>query len=129
MIGVSDLMSKPYQKGGRGKPGYDCFGLMAEILRRQGCAVPDEVTAGNQVNAEAIAARIAAGQWQAVEAPAEGVVVAIRVGPWVQHVGVCLDGNSFIHAHKDYGISLARLDDMRWSSRIAGFYRWAGPCN
>mgnify|MGYP001608392197 CR=1 FL=1 len=68
----------------------------------------------------------AAAEWLRLDAPEVGCAVVLRIGPWMSHIGMVLEGGKFIHASKGSGISVARLDDVQWIKRIAGFYRYGG---
>ncbi len=124
-IQINDLFLARYVKGGRGPQAYDCFGLYAEVCRRRGMAIPTPTTpVGDAERATAIALSIAAGDWVALDAPQPWCAVALRLGAFVAHIGIVLaDGETFLHMDDATGVSRERLDSLRWSRRIAGFYR------
>lgn len=125
-IPLGDLFRAAYAVGGRGPARYDCYGLFVEVQRRLGRAMPVLDTPEAYADrAQAIAD--GALDWQPLPAPEPWCAVAIRVGRWVSHLGVVLDdGVHFLHATRATGVTRARLDDPRWASRIAGYYRWIG---
>lgn len=125
-VNLSDLFAARYESGGRGPEAFDCFGLFSEVCRRRGITVPEHQTP------EAMAARadlIAAGRaadWIEIDKPEPYCAVALRIGPFVAHMGVVLDDcRHFLHACEGTGISVELLTSPRWEKRIAGFYRHA----
>lgn len=127
-LDIADLFLAKYQKDGRGPARYDCFGLFREIAARRGVVVPEHSTPCLMRDREAaILAAIDDEGWQPLPAPEPWCGVALRIGPWVAHLGTLLDdGARFIHITSGCGVTTARLDDPRWSGRIVGFYRWGG---
>jgi cell wall-associated NlpC family hydrolase len=70
----------------------------------------------------------AAHRFTQVDGPPQGWdVVMLRTNPrapiLVLHSGLAIDSERFIHAWGALGVVMARLDDSRWSDRIAGFLR------
>ena len=126
---IHDLMSARYEEGARGPDAYDCFGLFAELCRRSGFEIPDHPSPADreQIEEKIMAAAIA--DWQILREPEIGCAVAIRIGPWVSHIGMVIEGNRFIHANEKTGVTVARLDDVMWVKRIVGFYRYARERN
>lgn len=128
-FGIQDLMAARYEEGGRGPEAYDCFGLFAELCRRRGMPIPDHPTPADLAQRQSDIRIEAAAAWQELNFPEPGCAVLMRIGPWVSHIGMVLDGRDrFIHASRRCGIATTRLDDPRWKERIAGFYRYrVGP--
>ncbi len=125
-VPLGDLFRAGYAIGGRGPAAYDCFGLFREVQRRVGVDLPD-VASPAAMAERACLIEVGARDWQPLPAPEPWCAVAIRVGRWVSHLGVVLDdGVHFLHATRATGVTRARLDDPRWASRIAGYYRWIG---
>lgn len=124
---IDDLMSARYEEGGRGPDTFDCFGLFAELCKRRGLAIPDHPTPTDLHQRQSDIMIAAAAEWLRLDAPEVGCAVVLRIGPWMSHIGMVLEGGKFIHASKGSGITVARLDDVQWVKRIAGFYRYAGP--
>jgi len=121
---LDDLYLAQYQAGARGPDRYDCFGLFAEVCRRRGMNVPDHPTPDDLAERQSAIAAGAQAGWRPLEAPEPWCGVALRIGPFVAHMGVVLeDGKHFLHASEKTGITRERLDDPRWVKRIAGFYR------
>ena len=119
-------MAARYEEGGRGPDAYDCFGLFAELCRRRGMPIPDHPTPAELPDRDRDIKAAIDVEWLPLEAPEVGCAVVLRKGPWMSHIGMVLDGGKFIHASGTVGITIARLDDIRFVQRIAGFYRYAG---
>ena len=123
---ITDLFTARYQEGGRGPDTFDCFGLFAELCKRRGQAIPNYPSPAQLSEREAQIERAAAAEWTQIDEPEPGCAVLLRIGPWVSHLGMVLEGGRFIHASSKHGISVVRLDDVCWINRIAGFYRFGG---
>lgn len=118
-----DLIGVPFEYGGRGPDKFDCYGLIMELYRRSGVALPDFKSP--TVQAE-IATLMACNNylWERLEEPEPGAVILFRIGRFYSHVGMYLGGDSFIHAYQDSGgVTIDRLSD--WHFRIEGFYCYA----
>lgn len=124
---ILDLMAARYQEGGRGPDVYDCFGLFAELCRRRGLSIPDHPSPSDLRQRQSDIQTEASAQWHALDIPEVGCAVVIRIGPWMSHIGMVIEGGKFIHANKSTGVTVTSLDDVQWVKRIAGFYRYAGP--
>lgn len=126
MMRIDDLMAARYEEGGRGPDVYDCFGLFAELCRRRGAEIPDHPSPADLQQREGVIKAVSESDWAPLNAPEVGCAVVIRIGPWMSHIGMVVDGGKFIHANSSTGVTIARLDDLQWVKRIAGFYRYKG---
>ena len=124
-----DLIGIPFVDGGRDPAtGLDCWGLVMAAMRKYGQEVPDFKVgcfATKQIDGTyAIAAR----DWKRVQAPEEGVVVAMAIDPLapgaVQHFGVCIGGGYFLHTLMKISSCKTRLDDPYFGRKVRGFYQW-----
>lgn len=100
-----DLLGKKFGTYGRGPEKYDCFGLVMEIFRRRGIIVPD-VKYGDEVEAKhaAFSANKDTGWFRCAMRP--GAALAFRTGGYIQHCGVAIDHERFIHASENHGCVL-----------------------
>lgn len=128
MMQIADLMSARYEEGARGPDAFDCFGLFAELCRRRGQPIPDHPTPHNLEQREEEITAVAAAEWHPLDAPEVGCAVVLRLGPWMSHIGMVIEGGKFIHASSRRGVTVQRLDAPEWQMRIAGFYRYTGGC-
>ncbi len=130
-----DLIGKPFKAGGFGPDGYDCRGLAVEVLKRKGINLPDGMADVERDALEGNESRMRLHEriteelpkWERVDRPEPGDLVAIMIRPpYVNHLGVIIEHGRFIHILDKTRVVTARLDDITWKKRIAGFYRWPG---
>lgn len=125
-MNISDLIMARYREGGRGPDTYDCFGLFAELCRRRGQPIPEMPSPEDLPDRQLAIMKETQKHWIKLENPEPGCAVLFRIGAWISHLGMVLDGGRFIHANKINGITVTRLDNVLWAQRIAGFYRFGG---
>lgn len=115
---IYDLIGVPFKKGGRGQDGYDCYGLVRELFRRDGKDVPDY--ASPEGNAEVMAAILSGVQsWTKTE-PKPGVMVLFSL-PLTMHCGYVLPNNKMAHCWKwSSGVCIEPLSV--WQRRVVGYY-------
>jgi cell wall-associated NlpC family hydrolase len=113
-----DLLGKPYADKGRGPDAFDCVGLLLEIERRIGNALPNYKSDIHEL------ALALAGTWERVNdpQPGDGILIRSACPPW--HIGVVCGAGYMIHAHPQCGVSRERYNADPWHKRIEGFYRW-----
>jgi cell wall-associated NlpC family hydrolase len=108
------LLGTPYRSGGAGVDGFDCSGFVQYVFAEAGAAVPRSVRE----------------QWQSGEGvddgdlrPGDLVFFAID-GREVSHVGIALDGGTFVHAPSAHGVvRVEHLDADYWAKRYVGARR------
>jgi cell wall-associated NlpC family hydrolase len=126
-IPYSDLLGVPFKDGGRDLAGLDCWGLVMEVSRRQGRSLPDyQVPCYMALRvAEAAADEISAGKFYPVAVPQAGDLVAMALLPempdLVQHFGIMIDGQRFLHTLIKTGPILSRVNGL---FNIKGFYAY-----
>lgn len=134
---LSDLIGIPFESRGRGPLAYDCWGLVREVFTRFGIIIPDYNIAAEAVLAIDAAVRdvvshaaLGDGAWICCNERTVPAVVLCRnaaCDPRIaNHVGVNLGAGRWIHATRDAGVVISRLDDPLWRLRIEGFYRYDG---
>lgn len=120
-----DLVGVPFVPFGRTIKGLDCFGLVMLVYKRRGIIVPD-VKYGDtdeSRNAAITSAENLKG-WEAVK-QSPGVAVAFRKGGIVQHCGIVIDDDRFIHSSEDHmGVVIGRFSRNGNFHRqmVAGYY-------
>lgn len=93
-----------------GKTGLDCWGLVAEVFRRRGIAIGFDVSTSDQ--------------WSKVECEPEPGDLLLIGGP--THVGVALDGDSYLHVRHGAAAAVASSQALRRAGKLAGVYRHTG---
>ncbi len=54
--------------------------------------------------------------------PLPGDLLGFQIGGCVHHIGLCL-GSNFIHALPHYGVTVCRIDDATWLTRLKRIWR------
>lgn len=120
-----DMLGTPYLENGRyGDAGIDCYGLVIELLRRDGKPIPDIYNrkGGQDACHDIFTANLHA--WREVECR-PGAIALIRLGKRISHCGYVLDDYWLLHTwEKSAGVTKERITD--WRHRIVGFYEYAG---
>lgn len=113
-----DLLGKPWRKDGRGPDAFDCVGLLLEISRRLGSALPDYKSDLHEL------ALALCGAWERVTDPQPGDGILIRSVDPDWHIGVVCGAGYMLHARPQCGVTRERYNADPWHKRIEGFYRW-----
>lgn len=127
-VKILDLVGVPFKDGGRDINGLDCWGLVREIYKRFGYDFPVyEISCYDNINVTQEMERNREF-WIKNYPPNIPVpcVVAFKISsPMVNHVGVYLGDNYFIHTRELTGTVIERIDSPIWRHRIEGYYT---PC-
>jgi cell wall-associated NlpC family hydrolase len=121
----------PFVDGGRSKEGCDCWGLIMilyrDLLKIELPDFPISSENCSQVH-DAMVGSIRAGQWIRTEEPSYGDIIAMALSPRnltaINHVGMFICNNKFIHSIQNQRSAICSLDSIYWKNRIKGFYRW-----
>jgi cell wall-associated NlpC family hydrolase len=125
---IADLIGKPFVPFGRGPDGYDCLGIIIEAGRRIGVHLPDyeSLQPGDCL---AISERLGAtirAEWVPVVGtalPGDVAVMCLQKWTVIDHVGMFLSNEEFIHCTKKLGVLLTNKDHPCWAPLIQGIYR------
>ena len=128
---LSGLIGIPFVDGGRDPlTGLDCWGLFMEVQKRFGVEVPDFKICCHQTGSIDGAFLGAIGRWRRTEKPTPGCGVALAIDPnfpdTVQHFGVYIGGEKFLHTLEKTGAILTSVHHEFWKNKLRGFYEWAG---
>ena len=124
-----DLIGIPFIDGGRDvASGLACWGLVLEVFKRAGVALPDYQIGCHDTDAigAAVEGERLLGRWRhwhAHDAPVPSLVAIRFNSPLiVNHTGVYIGGGRFLHTRELTGVAVERIDSPSWKRRIEGFY-------
>ncbi len=128
---VREYTHIPFRDRGRGRDGFDCWGLVIDVLERQFgiCGLPDYRDRYVQsADGPVVLAVVEEGRslWRRVERPVVGSVVMLKIMRRPVHCGIVIAPNTFMHALAGVGIVVEELNSITWRNRIEGFYEYAG---
>jgi cell wall-associated NlpC family hydrolase len=128
---LDNYVGIPFVDGGRTLGGCDCWGLICliyhDLLKIE---LPEFPISAENTEAvqEAMEGDIRAGRWIAVDQPEFGDVLAMALSPRapraINHVGMLIGKNSFIHAISKQRSAICSLDNQYWKKRIRGIFKW-----
>lgn len=123
--GLSDLLGRSFLYGGRGPLAFDCYGLVMEIYKRRGIALPDF---GSSPSTAWQHRMILEGRklFTELSKPEPFCIVTFSIRPgFTTHVGVVLeDGVRFMHIMAKTEVTIERLDSLTWKRKITGYFKW-----
>jgi cell wall-associated NlpC family hydrolase len=120
----NDLIGRGYKIHGRTKEeGFDCWGLVLELYKREGITLPDPCYFDTEV---ATNKRVLEGLEATIpniklDTPEPGCIIEFKIFGEPSHVGIYIGNNDFIHSSQNTGVVVDKL--YRWEKRITGFYR------
>jgi cell wall-associated NlpC family hydrolase len=96
----------PYQYGGTTRSGVDCSGFVQSVfLNAQQKALPRTARAQSHLGYQV--------EYEKAEA---GDLVFFKTSSKVNHVGIYLGSEHFMHASTSKGVTISRLDNPYWAS-------------
>lgn len=128
----NDYVGLPYKQGGRDHNGYDCWGLVRQVVLDQtGLELPllekDEYNpkADKRLLIKAITEYTAEPfGWERRkpnEKPQALDVVWLRNGGPI-HFGVMIDSKRFLHVEEGCESVIEKIDSPRWERKVRGFF-------
>src|SRR3989338_471654 len=118
-----------YRHHGRDLSGLDCYGLVLRVFEDQGIKLWDineEYDENWSWQGRNLFVENYAKDWEFVDDYRFMDVACFQNGKGiVNHAGVYLGENKFIHAVKA-GVVVSRCADREWQKRWVGFYRYRG---
>jgi cell wall-associated NlpC family hydrolase len=130
-IDINDLIGKPFKGGGRGPDEYDCWGLSMEIYKRLGITLPNFPVEGavceafNKEVSGIIEEEVEKNRWEELKKLEEGCFIIFKSHPYfVQHIGIYLGSDKYIHTGQKTGAEVRRITDPRVKNNIRGYYKY-----
>lgn len=125
---MREYLGIPYKDFGRDKEGLDCWGLCVLIAKeKHGYILPslaDGYTSATDSNSTSELIEVEKlKDWDQVKKFKAGDVAVFRFAGFPCHVGMCLDGESFIHILHNSNVTIERFDSIVWRNRLTGVYR------
>lgn len=117
-----DLLGLPFPDG-------ECYGLCSLIMERAGIHIPDYMTmARDRALSNAGAISQYRDSWQRVTEPKSlDWAVMWWDNPRLRnHLGIVVRPGLLLHALRDRGVCLARIEDPRIAPKIVEYRRWIG---
>ena len=116
---------KPFIPCGRGPEAYDCWGLVWAVIQDGlGMTLPSFLDDHERVDPEA---HLHLEGWALVQVPQPQPfdVLYFRLAYQGGHVGLAVNGSSFLHTTMGYGSTIDRLYSPWWRCKLEGVYRYA----
>lgn len=121
----------PYVEGGRDIKGADCWGLIILLYKHfydEDLETYPEITlpsikACREASEKLQKALLGQTQLSKVDTPQFGDAVLINVMGEPLHIGFCIDETQMIHTGKNHGVVIENFREMKWKTKISGFYR------
>lgn len=121
-LGIKEFATKylgiRYKRGGTSVHGFDCSGFTRFIYKNFfGFELPHD---SRSLYRSPLLAHVSPDDVQ------PGDIIFFASGPSkkrINHVGIYLDDNAFIHADIKRGITIAQVDDAHWRSRLVSIKR------
>jgi cell wall-associated NlpC family hydrolase len=124
MIDYNDLIGKPFQDQGRGPHGYDCYGLLVEIYRRNGITLPPvnvSVCACQDLPQAEINKHIK--NWNKLKEPEIPCAILIKAHlGYAQHIAAYIGNRRMIHVTADRAVVVDPIS--KYKNKIIGFYQY-----
>jgi cell wall-associated NlpC family hydrolase len=129
-MNINDFIGLPYREGARGPDAFDCYGLVAAVLRAvKGHELPDwhADASGPQSASRAISSALggemAGGRSIQVADPENYDVAIVGSNHRPHHVGIVYDGG-VLHASREFGSAWHPIPRFKTFYPRTEFYRW-----
>ena len=119
-----DLLGKQFEYGARGPDKFDCWGLVMEMLKRDG-VYPEDYGWHNEAS-KIQSMMLAAEQKDWQQCPFQPrALVLFKIGRFVRHVGYIVSFTQFIHCWENTNEVVVENLSEDWTNRIVGVYQYA----
>ena len=130
MIDIESLIGLPFKNFGTNpKEGFDCYGLVVYVYKKFfNIEIPNyNHNLINAFNSEDIHKVIEEERknWKRLKIPKKPALVLIKNHPiYINHIGVYIGEDRFIHALDKVGVIMSSINDKYWKRKIVGFLKW-----
>ena len=108
-----DWKGTPYRFGGTTRKGIDCSAFTQQAMSRAfGVSLPRTTTQQLRRGVSVDPGMVRLGD-----------LVFFKTGETLNHVGVMMGPGSFMHASTSKGVTISRIDQTYWRSRVVGYRR------
>lgn len=115
-----DLIGVKYRPHGRSKKdGFDCYGLVIEVLRRNGKELPDLYYKSLKVNNDFVMQFDL--HTERIDKPEENCLIEMMSYGQPGHIGVYIGEGLMIHSTTSKGVCIEQV--RHYSGKIRGYYR------
>jgi peptidoglycan endopeptidase LytE len=111
---AKSFLGRPYRYGGSGPNAFDCSGFTAYVFAQFGYELPHN---------SAEQAKLGRPVERADLAPGDLVFFGYYGSSDIRHVGICVGGNSFIHASTSGGVKYSSLAEPYYAGNYKGARR------
>ena len=126
-MNINKYIGIPYKRGGTKLDGLDCWGLLIHVLKHDfGIDVDVDYYVEGDLPCVARAYETASkdANWERIEYPIDGCVVALSKGKKIHHAGVWY-GNGCLHAVKGQGVICSTVNSLKLNNyKRMEFYKW-----
>lgn len=120
----------PFKNKGRDFKGVDCFGMVSLILSEEYGIKLDRYDIScidtSKINLQ-IEVEKKRAIWKKIDKPENPCLILFslhKIPRLINHIGLYIGKNKFIHMLKTQGTSIMKLQDPFYSSKIRGLYRY-----
>ncbi|MFK8032058.1 MAG: C40 family peptidase [Gammaproteobacteria bacterium] len=109
----NDWKGTPYRFGGTTRNGIDCSAFTQQAMNRAYGVLLPRTTAQQRSQGVAVTP----------DSVRSGDLVFFKTGETLNHVGVMMGARRFMHASTSSGVTISRVDDAYWKSKVIGYRR------
>jgi cell wall-associated NlpC family hydrolase len=121
---IRDLIGVKYKPHGRTvEEGFDCYGVLIEYFKRKNIYLPDVFYENTEPHSNKIIMEILEKGLpvKKIDKPEKDCVIEFFITGIPSHAGVYLGEGEFLHATKEFGVTVQQLAGYR--KRVKGYYR------
>lgn len=126
MVDISDLLGIRYKTHGRDRNGYDCYGLVIEVMKRYGINMPDfQYNSYNDTYFDGCVKDVLkefGSSVKKINGYIDGALVLFGNSCGMNtHIGVYIGDGNIVHCNK-HGVRIDSVDILE--PEISGVYLW-----